>query len=360
MQKRLFFTIVTCFLYCYNLKAADAPKYSNEFLSVGVGARALGMGGSSVSTGVDVGAAYWNPALLINLSTPMNASLMHAEYFAGVAKYDFGGFAYKLDTTTSLAVSFVRFGVDNIPNTIELIDKDGNISYDRLSYFSTSDYALLFSLAKKTLGGKVNVGANAKIIYRNVGKFANAFGFGFDVGAQMMLGNYSLGLMLRDITTTFNVWTYNGSALEIPSYVLPSGDTITNAVPDSKVEITLPKISFGVSRTFDLGKEFSLLAEVALDINTDGQRNTLISSSFLNIDPKVGIEAGYKKMVFLRAGVNNMQRITQFDNKKSFSIQPNIGIGISIKGFTLDYALTNIGATGVSTYSNIFSLSYAF
>ena len=44
----------------------------------------------------------------------------------------------------------IRFGVDDIPNTLNLVDADGNVNYDRITYFSVADYALLLSLAKKS------------------------------------------------------------------------------------------------------------------------------------------------------------------------------------------------------------------
>ncbi|MDR1417061.1 MAG: PorV/PorQ family protein, partial [Prevotellaceae bacterium] len=335
---------------------------SNEFLSVGVGARALGMGGAASVTATDACAAYWNPSLLTALQPARSVALMHAEYFAGVAKYDFGAFAYRLDSTTAVAATLIRFGVDDILNTTDLIDKDGNFSYDRLSYFSTADYAFAFSLAKKVkiAGRTLDLGANAKIVYRNVGKFAAAYGFGVDLGAHYTLGRWSLGVMLRDVTTTVNVWTYNGGALEIPPYVMPSGDTITNSVPSSKTEVTLPKITLGAAYSVRFNKDFSMQAEAGLDFTTDGQRNVLVSTKWLNIDPKLGVEGSYKNMVYLRAGISNVQRISDFGSKSHISVQPSIGIGLSIIGFALDYALTNIGSTGVSTYSNVFSISYGF
>ncbi|MDR3365966.1 MAG: hypothetical protein LBO71_03240, partial [Prevotellaceae bacterium] len=339
------------------------PKYSNEFLSIGVGARALGMGGAAASVAAaDACAAYWNPALLATLQPARSAALMHAEYFAGVAKYDFGAFAFRLDSSTTAAATFIRFGVDDILQTTDLIDKDGNFSYDRLSYFSTADYALAFSLSKKikVAGRMLSVGANAKIVYRNVGKFAAAYGFGVDVGAHYRLGPWSFGVMLRDITTTVNVWTYNAGALEIPPYVMPSGDTITNSVPAARTEVTLPKATLAAAYGIRLGKDFSVLAEIGLDVTTDGQRNVLVSTGWLNVDPRLGVEGSYKNMVHLRVGVNNVQRISDFDGKRHFAVQPNMGIGISLMGFALDYALTNIGSVGVASYSNIFSLSYGF
>ena len=74
---------------------------------------------------------------------------MHAEYFAGIAKYDFGSIAKKIDEKSGFGFSFLRFGVDNIPNTSELIDAQGNVNYDRISYFSAADMAFIGSYGRK-------------------------------------------------------------------------------------------------------------------------------------------------------------------------------------------------------------------
>ncbi|MGL5959130.1 MAG: PorV/PorQ family protein [Bacteroidales bacterium] len=355
-------TVVSLFLIffaSYHSLYANAPKYSNEFMSIGVGARALAMGNATSTTAYDASANYWNPALLHQLPTLRTVTLMHANYFAGIASYNFGAFSYCLDTLTSLAISLTRLGVDDIMNTTDLIDPDGNVNYDRISYFSTADYAITFSASRQILP-QLSAGVNAKIIYRNVGQFADAYGFGFDLAAHYKLGNWRFGVMLRDITTTVNLWTYNADALKIPEYILPSGDTITNTIPSEKVEITLPKFTFAASYTFKLPKQIDILAEIAADITTDGQRNVLISSRFINIDPKIGIEAIYKNTVFFRMGINNAQRITDFDERVYFAVQPNMGLGLRFMNFVVDYAISNLGSVGVSRYSHIFSLSYGF
>src|ERR1700746_1106429 len=79
---------------------AQAPKYSNEFLNIGVGARALGMSNSYITSVNDVTAGYWNPAGLLGIGNQHQAALMHSEYFAGIAKYDYGAFATKLDSSS--------------------------------------------------------------------------------------------------------------------------------------------------------------------------------------------------------------------------------------------------------------------
>src|SRR4051794_16539502 len=75
-----------------------APKYSNEFLNIGVGARAFGMSNVQTAIANDVTAAYWNPAGLLNIKSKYEVALMHSEYFAGIAKYDYAGFATQVDS----------------------------------------------------------------------------------------------------------------------------------------------------------------------------------------------------------------------------------------------------------------------
>jgi hypothetical protein len=113
------------------------PKYVNEFLTIGVGARALGMSLSQVASVNDVTAGYWNPAGLLGMKDAIQVAAMHSEYFAGIAKYDYAAIGKSLDSVSAASISMIRFGVDDIPNTTELIDAGGNVDYSRitLSYF---------------------------------------------------------------------------------------------------------------------------------------------------------------------------------------------------------------------------------
>ena len=170
------------------LTSAQTRKYSNEFLQIGVGSRAFGMAGSVVASSSDVTAGYWNPAGLMDMKSQSQASLMHSEYFSGIAKYDYAGFStFVADNTAVVGASLIRFGVDDIPDTSELIDADGNINYNRVKSFSAADYAFLFSYArnhKKDSENGLSYGANVKIIHRKVGEYGKSWGFGIDVAAQ--------------------------------------------------------------------------------------------------------------------------------------------------------------------------------
>lgn len=333
--------------------AQDAPKYSNEFLAVGVGARALGMGNAFTAVTNDVTSGYWNPAGLLGVKGDLQIGAMHSEYFAGIAKYDYIGVAKPIDSLSTIGFSFIRFGIDNIPNTIDLIDPSGNIDYDRITSFSSADHAFIISYARKLRIPGLQVGGSAKVIYRRVGGFGKAWGFGLDAGLQYQRDQWRISAVARDITSTFNAWSYTLDERTVEVFQQTNND-----IPVNSVELTLPRLMLGVAREFKFGKKFDLIAALDLENTFDGKRNTLIKSSTFSTDPRFGLELGYAGVVYVRTGLSNMQYVTDINDKKKFSLQPNIGLGLKIKSFTLDYALTDIGDSSVALYSNVFSLKF--
>lgn len=329
----------------------STPKYSNEFLSIGVGARALGMSGTQVSHVNDVTAGFWNPAGLLKVEADYEFALMHAEYFAGIAKYDYAALAIPLDSMHIIGLSLIRFAVDDIPDTRFLYDANGRINYDNIRFFSAADYAFIFSYARKTnLIKGLALGASVKVVHRTVGKFAHAWGFGIDAGAQLPVGKWQLGLLLKDITTTFNVWSHNTEM--VADIYTQTG----NEIPESSIEVTLPKAILGVSRAINFSSKLGLLAALDLDITFDGKRNVPVKSDFASIDPHIGLEFDYSKTIFLRLGAGNIQQVKDFDETTSTTFQPNFGVGAKIKKVSIDYAMTDIGDQAESLYSHVVSL----
>ncbi len=334
--------------------AQTLPTYSNEFLSLGVGARAFAMGNAVTASQQKAEAAYWNPAALLQGDNTYNIAAMHSSFFGGLSAYDYLGFAMHLDNRNAVGATLIRFGVDDIPNTLELMDKDGNLRYDLVKTFSVADYALLLSYARKTKIEGLDIGANVKLIYRHTGDFASAYGFGFDISATYQFKQWRFAAVLRDATGTFNSWVFQTDKL---SKVFELTD---NKIPENSTEITLPRLILGASHNFTITDKINLLTEIDTDFTFDGQRNVLISSKSINIDPHLGVEVGYNQLIFLRMGINNFQQETDFGNQKRWTFQPNLGLGIHYKNFRLDYALTDIGNQSIARYSNIFSLAYAF
>ncbi len=333
--------------------AQDAPKYSNEFLAIGVGARALGMGSAYTGVVSDVTSGYWNPAGLLGVKGDLQVGVMHSEYFAGIAKYDYVGLAKPIDSVSTIGFTFVRFGIDNIPNTIDLIDPSGNIDYDRITTFSSADQAFIISYARKMSVPGLRIGGNVKVIYRRVGEFGKAWGFGLDAAAKYDLKEWRFGAMVRDVTGTFNAWSYTLDQRTVDVFTQTG-----NEIPENSVEVTLPRLMLGAARQFKFGSKFGLVTSLDLENTFDGKRNTLIKSDVVSIDPRFGVELGYAGVIFVRAGISNMQYVTDISDQQQLTVQPNIGIGLKIKSVSLDYALTDIGDNSVALYSNIFSLKF--
>ncbi|MFD2245693.1 PorV/PorQ family protein [Pontibacter ruber] len=350
-------------LFCWSGAVAQVstPKYSNEFLNIGAGARALGMGNVQAAIVNDATAGYWNPAGLLRLPNKYNIALMHSELFAGIAKNDFGSFAMPLDSSSALAVSIIRLGVDDIADTRRLQNEFGYIQYDSIRFFSVADYAMLLSYARKSnLIEGLRLGANAKIIYRNVGEFANAWGFGIDAGAQLERGSWQFGLMAKDITTTFTAWSHNVEALE--EAYLQTG----NELPENSAELTLPRLVLGVGKSFTFTDKLLALVATDLDFTFDGKRNVLLKTDVVSLDPHVGLELAYANTVFVRGGFNNYQETKNFDGGTTKRMQPNFGVGFQTSGLHLDLALSKVNdkesnaVSAGNTTSVIVSLGYSF
>lgn len=339
---------------------AQFRKYSNEFLNIGAGARGLAMGSAQVASVHDGTAGYWNPAGLVAVKDQPQLNLMHAEYFAGIGKYDYGSIAIPLkDNKRVLALSLLRFAVDDIPNTIFLVEADGTINYNNITSFSSADYAFLLSYAQpivlKDKEKTLSIGVNAKVINRKAGEFAKGWGFGFDLGAQYKYKRLQLGVTVRDATTTFNAWTFSLNERQREVFFATK-----NEIPVKSTELTAPRLILAGAYNFKINRSINLLAEANLDVTFDGKRNTVWGSNVVSIDPKLGLELAWKDVFFVRGGINNFQQgldDADITNKKKIWIyQPSVGAGFKVSDVQIDYAFTNLANQSNPLYTHVFSL----
>ena len=324
-------------------------------MNIGVDAAALGMSNAVTANSQDVNSGYWNPAGLVHLEDKQIA-LMHSSYFANIANYDYAAFAMPIDDRSALGISLIRFAVDDILDTTQLIDDQGNVNFDRISLFSTADYGLTFSYARKLPVQGLNYGVNAKIIRRIIGDFANSWGFGLDAAIQFETqNNWKFGIMARDITTTFNSWSFDEEAFD---RIKGAVEGQNQELPETS-EITIPKLQIGVSKSYVFHYDYSFRAELDLNVRFE-QNNDILSTSFASVNPALGFEFGYIDMIYLRTGVGNFQNELQIDNSEDLTFQPSLGVGFKYKGIQVDYAFTDIGDQSVALYSNVFSLKLDF
>lgn len=341
--------------------SAQFRKYSNEFLNIGAGARGLAMGGAQLASVKDGSSGYWNPGGLASIHDRPHLNLMHAEYFAGIGKYDFLSVALPTSSNNrTLGVSAIRFGVDDIMNTLFLIEPDGSINYNNIQSFSSADYAFLFSYGQRVSGGEhedhqLQFGFNAKLIHRSVGRFAKAWGFGVDAGIQYRIRQWYFGAVAKDITSTFNAWSFRFTDREKEMLYLTNND-----IPIRSTELTAPRLQLGAARRFDIGDKHSLLAELNMDCSFDGKRNALVGSKFINIDPKLGLEFDMNNILFFRAGISNFQRALAdgdtLNQKKVWIYQPSAGVGVKLGNWMVDYAFINLANQSNPLFTHVFSL----
>lgn len=359
MNRTLLVVTLTVCVLSQQSTYAQFRKYSNEFLNIGAGARGLAMGSAQIASVSDGSSGYWNPAGLVNVKDYPQLNLMHAEYFAGIGKYDYGSLVLPLkDNKRVLGLSLLRFAVDDIPNTIFLVETDGTINFSNIQTFSSADYAFIVSLAQQISlknDRQINAGINAKVIHRKAGDFASAWGFGFDAGIQIVDKRWRIGIMARDVTTTFNAWSFSLNEKMREVFYLTE-----NEIPVKSTELTAPKLIIGGAYDFKLGKSLNLLAEANLDLTFDGRRNTVLATDVVSVDPKIGLEVSWKNVFFVRGGINNFQRALDDDDitnkKKIWIYQPSAGAGFKISNVQIDYAFTNLANQSNPLYTHVFSL----
>jgi hypothetical protein len=350
VMRSILSTIALCFLFTLSL--LGQVKYSNEFLTIGAGARIMGMGGAGTAFVDDYSAGYWNPAGMMNMDGKFDVGLMHSEYFAGLAKYDFAAAAYRLDPQSAVGLSMIRFAVDDIPNTLELIDADGNIRYDRITSFSTADLGFLASYARKTHIPGLTIGGTVKIINRHTGDFAKAWGFGLDAAASYFLSGWNFSAVIRDVTGTFNAWSFDQGLLR------EAFELSGNELPENSLEITLPRAILAASRKFNINEKIKIVPAVDLHLTFDGRRHVLLPVGPVGIDPFIGAELRYNDWLFVRTGAGGFQWVPGLDGNSNLNLRPALGLGIQYRNFYIDYAINGFSDIALAGYSNLISLRY--
>ena len=300
--------------------AAAANKYAGEFLTHGVGARALGMGGAFVAVADDVTAGYWNPAGVADVGA-RSLQLMHSETFGDVVNYDTGAYVHPVDDRAAVAVTFVRLAVDDIPFTDFESDED-RIYYDaaRISWESDSESAALVTYAR-TVSERLRVGGNLKLIQKLIGNYS-CYGLGFDLGAKYdVWTGTTLGVNVQDATTTLLVWDTRERERIMPTVKV--GVAYSRPVPSMDGELTAAADADFRFENRQLADEYHM--------------------GSVSADTHYGLEFVYRDMVGVRAGLA-MGQLTA-------------GAGLNLGGFTVDYAF---GKHEYLDSSHRLSASYRF
>lgn len=349
MKKSLCF-FVTLFCWSIQVSVGQVVKYADDFLDLGGFSSLKSLGGAGLSYIDGCEAAWGNPSMPNNRYNRMDFAMMHGVVAESMASRSMASAMCRLDSMLSATVSLLRVGVDDIQNTINLYDSNGNIDYSNISYFSVADYAAYISICR--LLRRVpywSVGGSLKLLYRREGPFAQAYGFGLDIAATYRRRRFAASAVLRDATTTFCFWSVNEE--EFGNEYIATG----NSIPEEGLEQRAPSLALSVAQSFRYNR-FDFTCMAAFYCFFGGDTHYLLHSKQISADPSFGFETKFADVVSIRIGISSLQRAQQLTLSHTTSARGSFGAGLALYGFRLDYAIEFGGALGLK--SNMFTIGW--
>ncbi len=255
---------------------ASAEKYAGEPFSLGVGARALGMGGATVAGPYDATSAYWNPAGLSYIRG-RQIQFMHAETFGSLLNHDYIGYASHNGRQTGLnSYGFYLYYLGGGGIKITEFDSVANWPYV-VREDNHFDIMLGGSLAGR-FRDRFAYGVTAKIIYRDIA-VETAYGLGLDAGAAYRITpELTAALAVTDLTTTFLAYS------------------------NDNTETIYPALKPGLSYLWTY-RDVSVMGSGQAIIRFEGRRQTAeLWQGDISADFQAGLEIGYRNLVFGRLG----------------------------------------------------------
>jgi hypothetical protein len=283
----------------------SSQYYTAEFLNLGFGVRALGMGSAFAGVSDDSTAAYWNPAGLSQLDKGEFA-LMYSNMFDGLVKYGFiNGVTPKLRIPFtnkvipgSFGLSIVSLTVPDVPYLPQSADNDALMAgaqsnqagkleelYNKQTYDTDAETAIYLSYGlpkgRYFIPSWLLVGINLKSISQKVFSYSSS-GIGLDLGFMytgLMKKGIRIGLNVQDVTGTPIKWSTGA----------------TDNIPLS--------VKFGIGYSVKL--PLTTAACFALDIDNKYGSNTNFGTELWFADA-IAIRLGYKQLGGPKTTVSNL------------------------------------------------------
>jgi len=273
---------------------------------MGIGARALGMGGAYVSLAQGAPAIYWNPAAISH-----NREREVAFSYSALSldrRHAYAGLVVPVEPAAGLGLAWVHAGVDDIQGR----DYNGQPTGELTS--SENAFCLAFSVKMHPL---LNVGLTMKYLYYKLTEIS-ATGFGFDMGLlSSPIPNLTLGLLVQDLNSKYTWDTEK---------VWEQGSTTYDEFPSN----------------FRLGASYRLFQQ-KVTLAADVEKNQEQSAR-----AHLGAEASIDPSLMVRVGLDHGTLVVG-----GSLIKP-----ISARTFHLDYALLTDSVTEET--SHIFTWHFQF
>jgi len=320
-------TIFAYFLILLLLPAllfAGFPKVGTTaapFLKIGIGARAVSLGGNFTAISNDVSAMYWNPAGLTEIGAN-SLQATHTSWFAGIS-HDAVQMAIPVSDVSAIGFELIYLTSGDIEQTT-IEDQEGNgIFYD------ATDFALGAAFAQK-ITNRFSVAVKAKLIRQTIFN-EEAFGFAFDFGTiyQTEFDGLRIGM---------NLANFGGSMTMTGNDLLVINE---NPVTGQQTESHLKTESWPLPIIFRVGFAIDIIGQEESLIQNRLNRMTLsIEGTHPNDNSETigtGVEYEWNELLALRMGykMNHDVEDLSFGGGLRFVLG-----GIT---FNVDYAYADFG-----------------
>jgi len=273
-----------------------AGRYAGDFMMIGAGARALGMGGAFAALADDGSAIYWNSGGLAQIKDS-EVSAMHAFLYKNLASYDHLSYVQPLPNEVAIAFNVTRLTVNDIPYFDERyligtnVDQRINDSAYHLpgvpdGRFRSTDDLYQFAFAKNIKFGanmgwqffevpfELGVGGNVKFIKRQIRDNLGT-GTGLDLGLKLRtdlavildqdeLGSLHFGLNFQDLAGTTISWDTPSEIKDEILFNTKVGVGIVQPLPNWNSELTL---------AYDYDYVYNGTSHYGMDWNYDSRAN---------------------------------------------------------------------------------------
>jgi len=302
-----------------------------QFLKIGVGARALGMGAAQAAMQDDISMLYWNNAALARMRTTGELTFNHASWLADI-NYDFAAGVMRIGDAGVLGVSVIALGVpEDLVRTVDFPEGDGQ-------RWSASALSLGVTWAM-SLTDRFSAGVTAKYVHESIWN-SSAGGFALDIGTLYVteIEGLSLGASISNFGTKMKL---EGRDLYFNN--TPGGTGGPQNIPSEyRTE------SFDLPLTFRIGVAYDILRDgegirwtAALDATHPNDNTEYVNS---------GMEVAWREIVFARIGYKSLfLRDSEQGLTFGAGVHYSILAGTAVK---FDYAYADYGRlTGVHYFS---------
>ncbi|GBD93432.1 hypothetical protein BMS3Abin05_01015 [bacterium BMS3Abin05] len=310
------------FSQIYVKNVSKVGTTSAPFLEIGIGARAIGMGGAFVALANDASAMYWNPGGLAKLKNS-SVLLEHSEWLAGI-NFDYTNVILKLGELGTIGGSITSLTMaDQIVRTVDRPEGTGE-------RYSAGDLAVGLSYAR-SLTDRFSIGFNAKYIHQKIWHMtASAFAIDFGTLFITQFRGLRIGASLSNFGTNMRL---DGRDILVYHDIDPR---IMGNNP--RIPAELKTDSWALPLLFRLGVAMDVLNNAAnrLTLAVDAQHPSDNAQSL-----NVGSEYAFRNFFMVRIGYKSL-----FLQDGEEGLTFGAGLKQSIYGMAdiqVDYAFANFG-----------------